>query len=123
MRIHTVLWIVQGLLSVAMIAAGGMKLGIPKEMLVKRGQGWAADFSARSVKLIGFAEVAGGLGLVVPGATGIAPILTPIAAVCLVALMIGAAGVNVRRHDNPAPPLVLAALAAVIAVGRVLLWS
>lgn len=42
--------------------------------------GWATDFSETQIRLIGAAEVAGGVGLIVPAATGIMPLFTPVAA-------------------------------------------
>ena len=38
-------------------------------------------------------------GLVLPGATDIAPVLTPLAAAGLVIVMIGAAATHLRRHE------------------------
>jgi uncharacterized membrane protein len=115
---NTALWIMQGVLGLAFFAAGAMKLTSSKEALVKKGQPWAADFSAGSVKLIGLAEVLGAIGLVVPRATGIAALLTPIAAGCLVLLMVGGAVVHVRRKENPVPPIALGVLGALVAIGR-----
>jgi hypothetical protein len=112
------LWVLQALLSVAVLFAGALKLASSKAELVERVMGWAEDFSTRSVKLIGLAEVLGAIGIVAPRATGIAPVLTPVAAVCLCAIMIGGAAVHVRRKENPAPPIVLGAIAVVVAVGR-----
>ncbi|MFC6375369.1 DoxX family protein [Nonomuraea thailandensis] len=59
--------------------AGVMKATQPKDELAAR-LPWAEDFSAGTVRLIGVAELAGALGLTLPALTGIAPILTPPAA-------------------------------------------
>ena len=115
---NTALWIVQGVLGFAFFAAGAMKLASSKDQLVKKGQAWAADFSDASVKLIGLAEILGAIGLVAPRATGIATLLTPIAAACLVVLMAGGAVVHVRRKENPIPPIALGVLGALVAIGR-----
>jgi hypothetical protein len=115
---NTALWIVQSVLGFAFFAAGAMKLASSKDVLVKKGQAWAADFSDTSVKLIGLAEILGAIGLVAPRATGIATVLTPIAAACLVILMVGGAVVHVRRKENPAPPIALGVLGALVAIGR-----
>ena len=62
----------------------------------------------------------GALGLIVPAALGITPVLAPIAAVGLAALMVGAAITHARRKERQMLPvnLVLFALAAVVAVAR-----
>jgi hypothetical protein len=71
------------------------------------------------VKLIGLAEALGGLGLVLPGLFGIARLLTPLAALGLTALMIGAVGTHLRRRDGQfASAAVLGLLTAVVACGR-----
>ena len=77
--------------------------------------------SATSIKLIGGVEVAGALGLILPWLTGIAPILTPAAAVGLVLLQVGAAVFHGRRAEYKQLPVnaVFLALAAFIAVVRI----
>lgn len=110
------LWILNGLLALAFIAAGAMKVARPKSALVASGMAWADDFADPTVKLIGAAEVIGGLGLILPLLTGVAPILTPIAATALTVVMLGAIVVHVRRKENPAASVVLGVLSAVSAV-------
>ena len=120
----TVLWIVQGLLAVAFIGAGSMKLLKSHDVLkADPKMGWANDFSSGFVKFIGAGESAAALGLVLPGLTGIAPILTPLAGLGLVGVMLGAAATHLRRSEMPmvVPPLVLGALAAFVAYGRFVL--
>jgi hypothetical protein len=108
-------WIVAGLTALAFLAAGGMKLARSKEQLAASGLAWTEDFSAPVIKLIAAAEVLGALGLVLPMATGIAPVLSPVAGVCLAVIMVGAFVVHLRRHEPPIP-LALLALAVASAV-------
>ena len=116
------LWIVQGLLAVAFLMAGGMKLAQPKEKLATN-MGWVEDFSQNTVRVIGLLEVLGAIGLILPMALSILPVLTGIAAVGLVLTMIGAAITHIRRGEMPmlVPPAVLGLLAAFVAVGRLFL--
>lgn len=114
-----VAWILQIVLAVAFVAAGGMKLLRPKPALVGAGMGWADDFSDNSVKGIGVLEVLGGLGLILPAVTGVAPWLVPVAAAGLALTMAGAVVVHVRRTEAFVPPLVLGVLALALAVLRV----
>jgi uncharacterized membrane protein YphA (DoxX/SURF4 family) len=111
-----VAWILQIVLAVAFLAAGVMKLARPRPALVGAGMGWADDYSDGAVKGIGALEVLGAIGLVLPAFTGIAPILTPIAALGLAAVMAGAVVVHVRRKEPYVPPLVLGLLSLVLAV-------
>lgn len=109
-------WIVGGLIALAMLAGGGMKLVTPKPALAERGMAWTEDFSSGSVKAIAALEVIGAIGVVLPLLTGIAPVLSPIAATGLAIIMIGATVVHVRRNEPFAPALVLAVLAVAAAV-------
>ncbi len=81
---------------------------------------WAPSWPRWRIKLLGLAELAGALGLVAPVATGIAPVLTPVAALCLAALMVGAARTHGRLGEPIVPPLVIGALCLCIAAGRLL---
>ena len=114
------LWIIAGLLAAAFLAAGAMKLAQPKAKLAESGMAWTEDFSDSQVKLIGLVEVLGAIGLILPAALDIAPILTPIAAAGLALLMLGATVVHARRGEKSNIPvtLVLAALAAFVAIMR-----
>jgi len=118
--VNTVLWILAGLLAVAFLAAGAMKLTQPREKLVGSGMGWAEDFSDRTVKLIGAAEMLGAIGLILPAITKLAPVLVPLAATGLVLVMVGAAVTHGRRREVPmiAINAVLGILAAIVAWGR-----
>jgi hypothetical protein len=83
------LWIVAGLLAVVYLAASVTKLIVPKEKLATApGAGWVEDFSAGSVKAVGALEVLAAVGLVLPAATDITPVLVPLAALGLVIIMV-----------------------------------
>ena len=113
------LWSLQGLLAVSMLASGGMKFAKSKSQLVSDFKmAWATDFSEAQIKLNASAEFVGAIGLIVPWATHIAPVLTPVAAVCLIILMLGAARLHLARKEPFAPPMVIAVLCLVVAVGR-----
>lgn len=117
---NTALWIAQILLALAFLATGLLKLTQPREQLLAR-MAWVNDFTAGQVKAIGAVEVLGAVGLIVPGLTGIAPILVPIAAVGLALVMLGAVVTHLRRGDGwgaASLPLVLALLSAFVAWGR-----
>jgi hypothetical protein len=118
--VNVALWIVQALLALAFLFAGGSKLAQPREALAQRGMAYVEDFTPTQVKLLGLAEVLGAVGLILPFATGVLPVLTPIAAVGLALQMAGAIAVHVRRKE-PQPigaNAVLLALAVFVAVGR-----
>lgn len=114
------LWIAQILLAVAFLGAGMVKLTQPRPALADKGMGFAEDVSDTGLKAIGAVEVLAAIGLVAPAATGIATVLTPLAAAGLVVTMLGAMVVHARRdeYSDITKNVVLALLAAVVAWAR-----
>lgn len=118
---NVVLWILQGILALLFLFSGSTKLLQPKSKLAEDPRmGWTNDFSQQTIKLIGAAEVLGALGLILPGITGIAEILTPLAASGLTVIMIGATVTHIRRGEKQVWPMtiVIGVLAAVVAILR-----
>ena len=113
------LWVVQVLLAAAFLVSGATKLSQPKEKLVKS-MTWVEDFSQRTVRIIGALEVMGAIGVVLPALTGIVPWLTPLAALGLVLLMLGAVLTHLRRTEYGYITMnaVLLILAAFVVWGR-----
>ncbi|MPZ80371.1 MAG: DoxX family protein [Actinophytocola sp.] len=113
------LWILQGFLAAMFLMAGVLKSAQPKEKLAPR-MPWVEDFSTGTVRLIGVVELLAALGLVLPGVTGIAPVLTPLAATGLAVTMVLAALTHARRkeYSGIATNAVILILAAVVAWGR-----
>lgn len=110
------MWILNIILALVFLGAGGMHAFQSKEKLASSGMGWAADMSSGTVKAIGWLEILGAVGLILPIATGIAKILSPIAAIGLAVVMIGAVVTHVRRKESPVVQTVLCVLAIVAAV-------
>lgn len=111
----TRLWIAQGVLAAIFLFAGGMKLVMP-----------AAELAAQShlpgvfLKFIGICETAGALGLILPGLFRIQERLTPIAALGLVVIMIGAVVTTLIQGQGPVAilPALVGLTAAYVARGR-----
>jgi urea transporter len=116
-RMDTAVWVMQWLVAGVMVLTGALKLLRPREKLAQRFK-WAATWTDANVKLLGLAEVLGGVGLVVPWRTGIAPILTPVAASALAVLMAGAVKTHLDLKEPFLPPAVLGLLCVVIALAR-----
>lgn len=116
---NTALWIVQGVLAAMFLMAGIMKATTPREKLAIK-MPWANDYSAGTVKLIGITQLLAAIGLIIPMLTGIAPVLTPLAATGLCITMILAIAYHYRKNEMKAigTNVVLFLLAAFIAYGR-----
>lgn len=118
---NVTLWIIAGLLAVAYLVGGAVKLVVPKKKLAENESAqWVEDFETSTVKAIGGFEILAAMGLVLPAVLDIAPVLVPLAALGLVAIMAGAAYTRLRRGEQKlmAIDLVYLALAAFVAWGR-----
>lgn len=111
------LWVAQGFAALVFVLTGALKVFTPKDTLAQK-MHWAAAWPPGRIKLLGLAEVAGGIGLVLPAALQIAPALTPVAALCLAVLMLGAVQTHRRLHESFVPALVLVLVCVAIAAGR-----
>ncbi|MGV9246544.1 DoxX family protein [Streptomyces sp. NPDC003710] len=116
---HVFLWILQILLALVLLAAGGGKFVQPYEKTAES-MPWARSFSAGQVKAIAALEVLAALGLVLPAATGVAPVLTALAATGTALIMVGAVVTHARGKEwsQIGPGAVLLVMAVVIAWGR-----
>jgi hypothetical protein len=117
--VNKVIWIAQGLLAIVFFVAGSLKLALPRSALKDR-MPYVEDFTDREIKGIGTVEVLGAIGVVLPAALKLLPVLTPIAAVGLALVMIEAAATHVRRGELGHLPLnaILFALAVFVAFER-----
>ncbi|WP_339256596.1 DoxX family protein [Paenibacillus sp. FSL R5-0713] len=91
------LWIVQIILAAGFVYSGWMKT-IRIESSRKM-WAWVDDVPKSLVVLIGIAELLGALGLVLPWALNIAPLLTPIAAMTLAAVAFLGMLFHIRRSE------------------------
>lgn len=90
-------WILQVLLAVYFLATGVIHLVVPDGL--PGVMAWMYDLTTPLHWVAGLAEIAGGLGLVLPAATRIAPRLTPLAASGLVVVMLSAAVWHATRGE------------------------
>jgi hypothetical protein len=114
------LWIIQVLLALLFLFAGGTKLVLPIEVLTAMGSPNQVHLPGLLIRFIGACEVLGALGLFLPGLFRIRTGLTPLAAVGLVIILLGAVVLTIIG-DGVAPalfPLVVAMLTAFVAYGR-----
>ena len=129
------LWIVAGLLAVVFLVSGSTKLFVPKKNLdgllqrvgpaAQAAGEWTRDFSPGALKTIGVLELLGAVGLILPAALDIAPVLVPLAASGAVLLFVGAVITRLRRGERATivVDLVYLAIAAFVASGRFGPWS
>jgi hypothetical protein len=114
------LWVVQVLVGLLFLFAGGSKLVMSVEQLTQAMAGQALTFPVGFFRFIGVCELLGGLGLILPGLLRIRPGLTPLAAAGLIVIMIGATAVTLMNGMmGPAViPAVVGVLCAFVAYAR-----
>ncbi|WP_297081943.1 DoxX family protein [uncultured Demequina sp.] len=122
------LWVVQGLLALVFFGAGFTKLKDSREVYAAQKPpmtSYAERMPVWLFKFVGAAEVAAAIGLILPWALDIAPVLTPLAAAGLVVVMIGAFVDHARHGETKSLPvnILLGALALFVALGRFLGWE
>jgi hypothetical protein len=117
------LWVTAGLLAALYLMVGVMKATQPIDRLAGQMK-WPADYPGLT-RFVGWSEVLGAIGLILPLLTGILAWLTPLAALCLVAVQILAIGFHLMRRESQTLPvnLVLLLLAAFVAWGRLSLFG
>jgi hypothetical protein len=110
------LWTIQSLLAALFLFAGITKFVLPPAVLQQGPVALPLGF----LRFIGAAEIAGAIGLILPGLFHIRQSLTAFAAIGLVLVMSGATTLNVQ-YGAVAPaliPFVAGSLAATVAYGR-----
>ncbi len=109
------LWVIQVVLALLFLFAGGAKLVVPAAALTAQ-----TPLPALFLRFVSVMEILGGLGLVLPGLLHIQVKLTPLAAACLVIIMIGAVVVTIPTMGVAMAilPFVTGVLAAFVAYGR-----
>ena len=117
---NALLWVLQGLVGLLFLFSGGTKLVMSTEAMQKMSPPNSIMLPGVFVKFIGVMEILGGLGLILPGLTKIRRNLTPIAAFCLLIIMIGAVVITIMGPGIGAAviPFIVGILCAVIAYGR-----
>lgn len=117
---NIVLWILQVLLSLFFLFAGGSKLWMSTEAMEKMSPPNTIALPGWFMKFIGVCEILGGLGLVLPGLTKIKRGLTPLAATGLIIIIIGAIVVSAMGpgFSFAVMPLITGILLAIVAYGR-----
>ena len=119
---NILLWIIQILLALLFLFGGGMKLVTSADQWQAQAQTLpeAMRFSHAFMVFIGVVEVLGGLGLVLPGIVRKWKGLTPLAALGLTIVMIGAVVVSIMAFGVAAGilPFITGLLCAFVAYGR-----
>lgn len=117
---NILLWIIQILLALLFLFAGGTKLVLSIETLESMASPNQVRLPGLFLKFIGVCEVLGALGLVLPGLFRVRQGLTALAATGLAIIMVGAVILTIAGDGfaMAVTPLVSGLLCAFVAYGR-----
>lgn len=112
------IWIIQGLAALGFIYSGWLKAFQYEK--AKESWGWVTEVPKGFVFFIGLAELLGAIGLIVPHALNIMPILTPLAATGLAAVVLFGAIFHLARKEyrEILVNIVFFTFALIVALGR-----
>ena len=116
---NIVLWVVQALLAVLYLMAGGMKTF--NTVKARETMTWTQGRSDSFVRFVGTTELLGAVGLILPLLAGILPWLTVLAAIGLALIqLLAISTVHLPRKEYNVIPvnIVLLTLAVLVAFGR-----
>lgn len=121
---NTTLWVLQAVLSAFFIMPAIGKISNSKQKHIDDNHIQPGN-SVILIRILGILELLGCIGIIVPWLTGVAPILTPITAVCFCMIMLAGVIINIRRKEYKMLPMLLVvfAFAAVVAYYRFLCTS
>lgn len=117
---NVLLWTLQAALAAVFTASGLAKISRPKDRLIASGQTGVAPFPVPVIRLTALCELLGAVGILLPGLVGVAPYLTPLAAVGFAIVMVGAIASHayLREPRNVALTALIFVAAVTVAVGR-----
>ena len=96
---NATVWILQGLTAFIFMYSGINKASLDEKTLVNKGQTGVEGLPAWLIRFIGFSEIFGAIGVILPFALNIYPVLTSLSAICLGVIMIPAAIIHYRRDE------------------------
>lgn len=119
-EMNTFIWTLQGLMAFVFMFSGINKAYFDEKTLVEKGQTGVEGLSSGLIKFIGISEILGAIGLILPSLLNIYPVLTPIAAISMGAIMIPAGIIHFRRkeHKNVLLNIAILVLCGAVAWGR-----
>lgn len=117
--LHIALWVAQVFIAIAFCVIGAMKLGLPISKLAGMWP-WTGQFPSYQVRALGVIDIAGGLGILLPGLLRWRPGLGVLAAAGCVALQVCAIAFHASRAEFDGLPvnIVFIACSAFVLWGR-----
>jgi len=117
--VNTVAWVLQAVLALVFLFHGIVYTFGPEPLVrsMREQGGWPPSIPSSFRVFIGVAELAAAVGLILPGLLHVATWLTPLAALGLVIVMVGAAVYHGRKNEVPLVVVAIVLLALVVITG------
>lgn len=121
---NDVVRVCQILLAALFLVSGTAKISMSRERLLATGQTGIAPFPMPVIRVTAAAELLAAvcliMPLITPAPSGVLPVLAPLAAVGLAAVMVGVAASHLHLHElrTATANLVIPAVCVVVAVAR-----
>lgn len=116
--LHILLWIVQGVLALAFGAIGITKLTTSDAEVIQQSGELVEKYGMGLIRFIGISEVLGVLGLILPAALSILPVLIPLASLGLAIIMGLATALHVSKGEPIVTQVVFLLLTLFVVWGR-----
>jgi hypothetical protein len=111
----TTIWILKWFIALLFTLAGSNKVVLPKTKLVDIGMKGLIDLDEQQIKVAGFLEVLGALGLILPTLLNIYPVISVVSALCLGLTMIVAARIHYKLKLSIIPNIAVFVICILIA--------
>ena len=116
--LHITLWVVQVALALAFGMIGVTKLTTSEADLIQQSGELIEKYGVGLIRFIGISEVLGALGLILPAALRILPVLTPLASLGLAIIMVLATALHASKGEPIVTQVVFLLLTLFVVWGR-----
>ena len=111
----TTILVLKGFLAFLFMFTGMIKMVLPKATLLEKGMKGLIGLNDHQIKVIGFLEIMGACGLILPTLLNIYPVISSVAAVCLGLTMIVAGGIHYRLKLSLIPNVAVFVMCMLVA--------
>ncbi len=116
--LHIALWMVQVALALAFGMIGVTKLTTSEADLIQQSGELIEKYGVGLIRFIGISEVLGALGLILPAALRILPVLTPLASLGLAIIMVLATALHASKGEPIVTQVIFLLLTLFVVWGR-----
>lgn len=116
--LHITLWVVQVALALAFGMIGVTKLTTSEADLIQQSGELIEKYGVGLIRFIGISEVLGALGLILPAALRILPVLTPLASLGLAIIMVLATALHASKGEPIVTQVIFLLLTLFVVWGR-----